>query len=120
MGQVTWQTDDNGDLIIANGSPIWIDGKDAITQHLRSRLRAFAGEWFLDESVGVPWYRDVLVKNPQFSVVAAAIKKAILETPGVVALQSFKLDFVATRTLTLDFSVDTIDGVVDYSLPVEA
>jgi hypothetical protein len=45
-----------------------------------------------------------------------AFKKCILETPGVLELTQFALDFTsAERKLSLTFAVETINGSVDFS-----
>jgi hypothetical protein len=97
---------DTGDLLIESGDLVMTKEADAIRQHISQRLKSFAGEWFLDLDAGLPYYRDILVKNPNTLVVSGLIQEEIIKTPGVIELRSF--EFVhekATRALTVKFEV---------------
>lgn len=108
-------TDDGLNLKITNGDLVLTSQGDAVRQHLLQRLRTFRGEWFLDLSEGVPYYQDILVKNPNPDVVDGVLKEVILTTPGVDELLTFELDYdQATRRLTLDFSVRVLDTIIDF------
>lgn len=110
----------NGDLAVVNNSLVLVDGADAIRQHLQVRFGLFLGEWFLDEELGVPWFRDVLVKNPSFIVVQETLKGVVLDTPGVLELEQFSFEYDnATRVATLDFRCLTTEGFIDFSQEVE-
>lgn len=98
-----------GDLALVGGVP-------SIVQAIRQKLRAFLGEWFLDEEEGVAWFESILVKNPNLTAIRAIHRDAILAVPGVLDLT--KLDLVvdaSTRTLTVTFEAtsDTGELVVD-------
>ena len=108
-----------GDIVVENGKLVWIGGADAVRQHLQNRFLTFLGEWFLDTSIGVPWFRDILKKNPTFSLVAAIMKSTILDTPGVIDLIEFNFDYEDNRTLKLDFKCLTDDGMIDFSQLIE-
>lgn len=99
-----------GDLILTSGDLVMTSGADAIRQHLSQRLKSFAGEWFLDLDSGLPYYRDILVKNPNAPAVSGLLQEEIVKTPGVLELLSFNLDLnKATRGLTIKFEV-RVDG----------
>ena len=99
------------DLLFDNGDLAMDDGTDSIDQFLRRRMKTFQTEWFLDETVGVPYLDAVFVKNPNPAVIEAVLKKEIIETPGVQALLSFNLSIDnPTRTLSLRFEARTQDG----------
>jgi hypothetical protein len=90
------------DLLFVNGDLAMDSATDGIDQFLKRRLKTFLAEWFLDETVGIPYLDDVFVKNPNPVVMAAVFKKEILETPGVIELVSFDLSLDnKTRNLTL-------------------
>lgn len=106
----------SGDLLITNADLELTEKSDAVRQHVQQRLRAFLGEWFLDTSVGVPYYQDVLKKNPNPQIVAGVFQNEIIQTPGVLELLDFEFDFNnALRTLRLDFSVRVTEGVINFS-----
>lgn len=115
-----------GDLEIgADGDLIIVTGLDAILQHLRIRLQFFRGEWFLDTRLGIPYFEEVLRKAPDLNVVESILRDAIRETPGVISITSFELDFEGvSRKLSLDFAALTDEGPLrfteDFVIPAPA
>lgn len=108
----------DGDLLFVNGSLVLVTGGDAIIQNLTIRLQFFLGEWFLDTRLGMPYFQDVLVKNPNLVLVRGIFRVAITSTPGVKSLEEFEFAFDSpTRKLRLDFIVRRTDNdqLLDYS-----
>lgn len=106
-----------GDFLISGGD---IQGTPnqltAIQQHILQRLRTFQGEWFLDNTVGIPFFQQILVKNPNIGTVNGLFISEIRNTPGVASLT--KYGFVVDtpkRRITASFRALTTSGVVDYS-----
>lgn len=109
---------DAGDIAINDNDLSLVDGGDEVKQRLTQRLRTFLGEWFLDTSLGVPYYEEVLVKSPNGRLAEAAIKAEIRATPGVLDLLAFTFDVdKATRKGTIEFKVRSATG--DVGLIVE-
>lgn len=93
-----------GDIDLSTGDLQFVDGPEAIAQHLRIRLRFFLSEWFLDRRIGIPYYQRILVKNARTNVVLAIMRKAITTTPGVLSLISIDTVYEsAIRKLTVRF-----------------
>lgn len=114
MSDITMKEDGSG-LLITNGDLVLTQGADAVKQHITQRLKMFTGEWFLNLSEGVPYFQNILIKNPNPDVVDGLLKSTILATPGVDELLSFDLDYdAALRKLTVDFSVRVLDTVIDF------
>ena len=110
----------SGDIEVDENDVSIVDGADAIRQHLQIRFGFFLGEWFLDTDLGVPWFRDILIKKPSFVVVQEVLKKIVLDTPGVLQLIEFDFTFDnATREATLDFQCLSDSGVIDFSQVIE-
>lgn len=92
---------------------------DDLAQTIRTRLLHFEGENYLDSRTGVPWLRLILRKNPNLVRARAAIRRAILTVPSVVAVPvvDLSLDRVARR-LSIAFEAVTDRGArirsVDY------
>lgn len=104
---------EDGDIDTTHGKFSLANGVTAIAQHMRIRVRFFLGEWFLDQREGVPYYRDVFIKNPSRAVVVSTFKRVILSTPGVATLDRFEFELDrSTRVATIDWEVTTTDGVV--------
>lgn len=100
-------------LLTADANP---NGTNNILQDVIQRLRFFLGEWFLDNTFGVPWYQQILVKNPDVSKINVLILNTIAGTPGIITVSSysFKTNFSA-RTFKVSFAAQTTNGPVDYS-----
>jgi hypothetical protein len=84
----------------------------SISQHIAFRLRQRVGAWFLNLNDGW-WSLDLFGKAPKLQVIRALIRATILQTPGVVAVESLDLDFdKVTRTLTALFTASTDLGLL--------
>lgn len=101
-----------GDLDISTNDYQIVTGANAIAQHLRIRYRFFLGEWSQDTRLGVPYFREILKKNPNQSAVRAILQNVATETPGVVEVRNFSLDLDGeTRALTVEFDLGVdVDG----------
>jgi len=78
---------------------------------LKIRLGFFLGEWMLDRRIGLPYYQQILIKNPKTAVVRNLFRKAILDTPGIVSVNDLLVDYSpGARTLDVSFSAKTDGG----------
>lgn len=112
------QLDITNDLVFVNNNLTVIFGADEIRQRVRNRLLAFQGEWFLDVTLGVPYFQQILVKNPNIGNVDAYIKAEIINTPGVNKLLSYSSTYdPRSRTYTATFTVQTAAGIFQDILP---
>jgi len=105
-----------GDILVdANGTVVLTVGLEAIRQNLLQRLRVFRGEWFLDNTIGLPYFQQILVKNPDQAKIDALLINQILSTPGVIQLVSFSsIANFTNRTLQIAFEVITTSGRIVY------
>jgi hypothetical protein len=111
--------DADGDIAIVNGRWTFARGVTAIEQGIQARLGVLLGEWFLDESVGVPYYQSVLVKNPNETLIREVIRRALAATPGVTRVDSIALAIdSAARHARIDWRVSTTAGVIENSTEV--
>ena len=108
------------DIALQSNGLYFVDGVDAIAQQLRITFQGFLGEWFLDTTLFMPWFQDVLIKAPSFAVVQEIFKNAILETQGILSLNDFQLNLdLGARTATLSFSALSANGPIDFSQAVQ-
>jgi len=98
------------DLQIVDGDLVIYTGLDATAQRLKIKLRFFLGEWFLNESVGIPYWESIFVKNPNLAVVRSIFRKAILSDKAVTSLNQFDFTLSENRAARLTFKADTTDG----------
>jgi hypothetical protein len=102
------------DIDFSTDDAVLLDGIQAIAQHVKIRLRFFLTEWFLDQRVGVPYYRSILVKNANENIIREILRKVIVQTPGIASLESFTFTFSDTerkeRKLLVSFLAKTDSG----------
>lgn len=107
--------DKDGDLLIANYDLALVSGIDAIAQEIKIKLQWFLGEWFLDLSAGVPYWQDILIKNPNLVDIDNLLRAMIVETRGVIDLLFFKYDLDnRTRALKINFEANTDKGLLTF------
>lgn len=85
----------------------------SIVQAVGIRLKWFFQEWRLGPSKGVPYYEEVLVKNPNLLKIRGLLRDAIMDVEGVTDVK--KIDITVnpgTRGATI-YIVFTV-GEVDY------
>lgn len=99
-----------GDLQIEAGSPVVLTEPEACVQRVRSRLSWIRGEWFLDNSKGLPW--DIIfVKNPNLLLIQDSIRVEIEDVSGILAVTSVKIQVNAsTRVATITVTATTDFG----------
>lgn len=106
--------DTNGDFKIINGRLRLTDGKLEVAQTIRSRLRVFQGELFLDITAGTPYFQQVIGKDKNPNTAESAIKSVITSTPGVLELLEFSFNIdKATREASVAFKVRAEDGIIE-------
>lgn len=96
------------------------EGTQATAQRIKIRLKLFLGEWFLDLLAGIPYYQDILIRNPDINKVNALIREAILTTPTVLSIDSYEYALnTTTRTFSVNFRCTTSNGTIesDIELP---
>ncbi|PZQ49762.1 MAG: hypothetical protein DI556_09835 [Rhodovulum sulfidophilum] len=97
-----------GDLGIAS------EDRQQVAQHIKQRLLAIQGEWFLDLSVGLPWFNTILGKHRSLDIVEALLRSQIEGTPRVAQLTAFSLEIDENRerTARVAFAVSLTGGGV--------
>lgn len=108
--------DPSGDIVTSGVQ--FLRGYSAleVAQNVRTRLRMYTNEWFLDLSDGTPWLEDgpyagILGKGMTQAERETQIRRRILLTPGLSRMTSFKMDFdLATRRLTVTTGIISQSG----------
>lgn len=104
----------NGDLALTLDAQQ--GGADPVQQDILQAMSTFQEEWYLDNSIGVPWFQQILVKAPDQSKVDAILVNTVLSRLGVVQLLSYDFSPNAIiRNLEDTFAVQRTNGTVDYS-----
>lgn len=102
-----------GDLELVNGTTRIIRDGEYARQRVSVSLDFFLGEWFLDTKQGMPYFRDVLTKDPNSDTVRSVFQRRILQTPGIVGVNKLevKLDG-SSRVASINFESTYQDGTV--------
>lgn len=109
----------DGDDSFGHGMQDFRFGSDATKQRLGCDLKVILGEWFWDESDGVPWTKregsdvePILGRMPANAPYTTAVLTArCLACNGVASITSFDLYFdTSTRQVTITVTGKDVDG----------
>lgn len=77
-----------------------------LAQRIKQRLQTFQGECFLDRSVGVPYFGEVMKKKPDFGRIRSLLVSIVKGVEGVVKILSLEILMNdRTRELSVAFRV---------------
>ncbi len=110
----TFAQDNTGDLLLTNSKfTLVTDPAAAGAQKLRNQFKIFLGEWFLDSRIGMPYFQEVFVKNPNMAILTQLFRSVIASTAGVVRVISCNVTFNdATRAASVAFAAQWENGAV--------
>jgi hypothetical protein len=97
-----------GDLDITEGRLSIVSGADAVRQRWLIYVRTFLGEWFLDQSIGVPYFQRLLKKRVTRTDVKEIFSRATLEVPGIRQVVSVVVDDLDAAARHVEISVNCI------------
>ena len=104
------------DLLFLKNDFLIVKDIDKVAQSLKQRLSFYQGEWFLDTTVGIPYFEEIFVKNPNIPDIESIYKVEIVETEDVNEILEFNSSFTNDiRTYDLTFSVNTVFGDLEFS-----
>jgi hypothetical protein len=103
--------DAHGDWTFGAGRASYADRSESVAQRVKTRLLSFQGDWFLDLSHGLPWFK--LIERPaDLARIERAVKTQILQTDGVSIVTEFSMTpNAATRQLNITTTIVDIYGV---------
>ena len=85
--------DSSGDLLVTKAGDI-LFGKSA-AQKIRMRLLWFEGEWRWNTGEGMPYMRNLLVKNPDTDYFEGIVRERIFEVEEVVDVKDVRISYDA-------------------------
>lgn len=106
------------DLVFINGGcPVTQLLVDVVTQRLKITLYTFLGEWFLDTTIGVPYFQQIFGKIRTKATVDLIFQRIISDDPDVIEILSFESSLSSgDRGYSMTFQVRVIDNTA--SLPI--
>lgn len=90
---------------------------EATAQAVKTRLYLIQDEWFLDLLAGVPWLQRIMKKPGNMPLTEAIIKRRILETEGVRAIDAFSMR-INSETRVISIEAQIRDAYSDKSTQI--
>lgn len=104
---------DTGDLALTDGAATWATGDALVRQRVAIRLRTEVGEWAYDTAMGLPYRREILVKNPDTRLIRGRIVAEVARTAGVLSVAKCDVTYSrSARRMTAIVHAKTTTGLV--------
>lgn len=85
-----------------------------VSQKLENRLKTFQGEWFVDRTIGLPYYQRILKKKADVDDINSLYRAEINSVEEVVEIIEFTPDYnEALRKYSLTFKAKIKDPDTD-------
>lgn len=92
---------ETGDIVIT----------DSVQQAAIIRLKWFKDEWRINPDYGLPYYDEILIKNPNESLIRSRISEELLSIDEVETVDDIEISIDSkTRRAKITFSVTLTDG----------
>ena len=100
---------ESGDAFFINGmTPVTYENKVTVAQKLKIKLLTFRSEWFLDQTIGVPYFQKILTRGVSKPTIDTIFQEQILSEPDVLEIVEFNsIIDVTNRSYQLSFRVRT-------------
>lgn len=111
LSNSTWDIylDSTGNIATLGSS----DQSSLLAQRIKHRLQTFRGECFLDREVGVPYFSEVMKKNPDLERIRSLLASVIAGVEGVAKILSLEVLFNSSeRSMAVDFRAQMFDGTI--------
>lgn len=109
--------DATGDIDIQANNWVMVQGTEEISQIIKQNLQTVLGEWFLDSSLGLPWFTEIFEKGQSQKNIDTIFIDEIGACPGVISLVNYssQLTDKANRVLSIEFQAYTVEGILDFT-----
>lgn len=94
------------DWTFGNGKADYLTQDNEILQNVKTRIRSFKGDWFLDQEAGIDWF-NLLSDKETSEQILKELDRVVLSTDGVVRIVEMTID-VQGRDATIFINLDTI------------
>ena len=109
--------DDNNELVLIDGDLALTSEAEGVKQGVQFSLQLFQGEWFLDESQGIPYFQRILVKNPNLVEVREWFRSAIASSPDISSVEYVQLTPRDDRSLLVTWGANQTTIIGQEVLP---
>lgn len=102
--------DSSDDWTFGKGRANYLTGTLAIAQNVKTALRSFKNDWYLDVNHGIDWFQLLGNLGTQKRIVRA-IERTVLQTEGVVSVQKIEvLSVDRFRAATFEINYTDVYG----------
>ena len=92
---------------------------EALVSKITQRLQFFLGEWFLNTTIGVPYFQHIFEKPVDPSLIVILLNDQITQEPDVETVDEASIEFNREqRTFSYSAVVTTIYGTAPVSTSV--
>jgi len=95
------------DWTFGNGRANYIANAEAIRQNVKTRLRSFQNDWFLDIAANIDWITLNGTRNNE-SQILREIERVVLATEGVVKILEYGVEKIENRHAVIKVKFSTI------------
>jgi hypothetical protein len=98
--------DANHNIVFVNGDMVMTNKQQSLPQRIKQKLLSFRGEWFLDETRGLPFIEEILVKDYNLSRIEAIYLQELKNIEGISEILAFDISVDdRTRKMTINIRV---------------
>ena len=92
------------------------ENRVTVAQRLKIKLLTFQKEWYLDNTIGIPYFQTILTRGVSKATIDIIYQEAILADPDVVEIVEFNsIIDTAARSYQMSFRVRTnVNQITDY------
>lgn len=110
--------DKNGDLYLTPSGDVSLT--DSVRQAILIRLRWFLGEWKFGSLLGLPYFSEVFVKNPNIAVIEQLFREQILSVEEVVGVEECRAEINRRlRVCRVTFCANTTQGAIREEMTID-
>ena len=117
----TIQTDECNDIFVdSNGNLAIANGNIAVAQGVKQAVHFWRGQWFINQTEGVPYLERVFVQPVTAGLAASVLADSIRAVSGVTSVDDIQAEIDPfTRKLTYNarittqFGEDAISGAIN-------
>lgn len=100
------------DAIFINGqTPVTYENKLTVAQKLKIKLLTFKSEWFLDKTIGVPYFQQIFQRGVSKLTIDTIFQEAILSEPDVLEIVEFN-SIIDLGSYQMSFKVRTNENQI--------
>lgn len=101
--------DSSDDWTFGKGHANYLTGSLAIAQNVKTRLRSFKNDWYLDVDAGIDWFELLGNLGTQRRIIRA-VEKAVLQTEGVVTVSRVEIIANVNRKAAIEVNYTDVYG----------